>query len=832
MLVGRDGDLACLAESLEDRHPVVVVGEAGVGKTTLLRASATATGRTVFEGGALSTLSWMEHLALRRALGRPLGAGDAIAVAAEVERVVGAGVLILDDLQWADAATLEAVALLVGRLNLLAGVRRGDPGAGPALDRLREAGFKELDLDPLDAARSAEVVGILRPDLGPAAVERLVHRTGGNPLLLHELTATGEPSPSLRLALAARLRLLDLPGHEAFNFMALAGRPLDVDDVGAVGVKSLLNADLAVLGPGGVTVRHALLAEVATDLLGPLDRCRLHARLARTVGDPGEAARHHALAGENDLACASALRAAGMAERPGERASHLAVAAACASGPEADALRLRAARALDDALDWAGVVASLDLITGEDTDTRAWAALLRARAAYCGGNLEVLRTALADGLALVAGSGTEVEVRLMIERSRLPIFVDCDWDEGIRSASVALDLARSTGIEQPRAEYILGTALGGAGAPGWEDHLEAARAGAREAADIQTEFTAANNLISLHEAAGSPARARAVGLEMIDRARDLNLGYWERCLRGLMVNLDLHAGAYHQVVADAEALLAVPLDARTRDVVVEALCFALVDLGRLDEAVRRAEVARGDAVPDYRGRSQFALVMAEAALWGGQPLRALELADAFLLEGIEGDRNRLLGAVTRAWACFDLGRDPTVQIEPPAWPILLAVPEEVAGLVLLWSGENHSAADRFDAAAGIWQPYHRRGELRCAWAAGEALLRVGDVVGARGRLEAVEARAEALGMEPLLARVRRSLRAAGQRRSAPRTVGDDGLTGRQRQVLALVAEGFTDRAIASRLGVSPRTVAAQVASATAKLGARSRGHAAALASRT
>ena len=65
-----------LMQSLMDRlaagHAVVLVGEPGVGKTTLARTAASRTGRAVFEGGALATLSWMEQLCLRRALGREL----------------------------------------------------------------------------------------------------------------------------------------------------------------------------------------------------------------------------------------------------------------------------------------------------------------------------------------------------------------------------------------------------------------------------------------------------------------------------------------------------------------------------------------------------------------------------------------------------------------------------------------------------------------------------------------------------------------------------------------------------------------------------------------
>ncbi len=58
-----------------------------------------------------------------------------------------------------------------------------------------------------------------------------------------------------------------------------------------------------------------------------------------------------------------------------------------------------------------------------------------------------------------------------------------------------------------------------------------------------------------------------------------------------------------------------------------------------------------------------------------------------------------------------------------------------------------------------------------------------------------------------------------------------GLTRRERDVLALIAEGRTDRQIAESLFISPRTVAMHVSSILAKLGVTNRGGAAAVAHR-
>jgi DNA-binding CsgD family transcriptional regulator len=55
-----------------------------------------------------------------------------------------------------------------------------------------------------------------------------------------------------------------------------------------------------------------------------------------------------------------------------------------------------------------------------------------------------------------------------------------------------------------------------------------------------------------------------------------------------------------------------------------------------------------------------------------------------------------------------------------------------------------------------------------------------------------------------------------------RTDPDDPLTARERETALLVAEGLTDRQIASRLCISERTVHAHLRSAYAKTGTGSR----------
>jgi DNA-binding CsgD family transcriptional regulator len=366
--------------------------------------------------------------------------------------------------------------------------------------------------------------------------------------------------------------------------------------------------------------------------------------------------------------------------------------------------------------------------------------------------------------------------------------------------------------------------------PGAVDLLLRAVDAARASGDVGTEMLAANNLVVWYEMNGDPALAWTVAEEFVERARHLGLGVWERSFRIALSNLAFHLGDYAHVLAIADELLDMPLETRTREELLEQLCLALVDIGRIDEALGRID-ALPDRPDDWTLKRQITWVRCEAALWGGRPERALSLADV-VLAGPASDDNIPFAHVSRAWALFDLARDPHPPRppDPKGYPaILLAVPDEVAGICLLHDGQDAEAVAAFDRAAELWSPYHRRGALRSQWAAGEAAHRAG-AADAVDRLLAVEAEAESRGMLPLLARVHRSLRSAGIHRATPRQPRHRGLLSqREREVLRLVATGLTNAEIARRLGLSRHTVVSQIANASLKLGASSRSQAAAMA---
>src|SRR5262249_38156365 len=126
-------------------------------------------------------------------------------------------------------------------------------------------------------------------------------------------------------------------------------------------------------------------------------------------------------------------------------------------------------------------------------------------------------------------------------------------------------------------------------------------------------------------------------------------------------------------------------------------------------------------------------------------------------------------------------------------------------------------------ASTSWQeldaPYH---VARVRMLIGSAYQQLGDREGAQLEFDAAHEMFEALGATPDAARA-----AALSTPSSPTHSG--GLTGREVEVLRLIATGATNRAIAGRLAISEKTVARHVSNIFTKLDLSSRAAATAFA---
>ena len=863
LFVGRATELDQLSDALaEPGCAVTVVGEAGIGKTSLVRQTLYGTeDRTaVYFGGALATLQWVPYLPLQQSFRGPgampvpkgLWAGDVDFVADAVEPLIGTGVLVLDDVQWADAATWSVLSLLTCRVRTVTIVRRGDAAADEALRRLTELGSRRLDVGPLDRAESIALARQAARELDAVDLESIVDRAGGNPLLITELAAGNVNS--LKRAMAARVAALPLHAADDLELLALAGRSLPLDLV--AGGPTLHRAGVAEVADGEVVMRHSLLADVVIEAMTDDRRRAVHRRLAEILPDAGSRAHHHYAAGDDREAYAQALIAAEVAGTPGERAEHLTLAARCASPSQGAVLMLRAARAAVQAGDYAAAGSCLDRIDdlgpggprgragpianeadraeiavlrarvlSETGDRQGWRAYVEAAVGSVPsvGTWSGVRADAGDGGDEFGGDGDDARratVALLAERARATLQAAGDVPAAVAQARAAAACARRP---HSYAEYVLGTALYYAGEPEWRDHLAAALEQARRDGDLQVEMRAGNNLISAHEGAGDPELGRRIAREMAQRAHALRLLRWRRHFWAAELNLAMHAGDYAEVATSAPTLLAGQLMHRTRDEVTSCYAMSLVNLGRTTEGLTVAEATLSDS---ELCRSNLLHVRAVAAAYRGDHRAVLAQWPEFRATA-ENPHRLALAAPLFAYAARSVGAerlelpDLAVAYELPA---VYAVPHELAAVE---ADDPLAAAAGFDEAARLWAPYHRQGEVRCRWLQGQALVAAGEIAGATAVLHQAEELARRHRMAPMLALVERTLRSVGVRRSGPRAGGP--ITTRQSQILELVRRGLTDAAIGAETGLSVRTVQTHIATAREKLGAATRQHAALLA---
>jgi hypothetical protein len=379
-IVGRDDELDLLVRSIADDRPVAVMGEAGIGKTSLVRAAAHASTRRLFEGGGFATLSARPMLAMSRAVGRSIGGEPAYAAAA-VERLVGPDVLFIDDLHWVDTRSLATLEMLVGRVSIVTAIRDTDPDADLAIGFVTRNGFHPVRLDGVGPEAAREIARRAAPGLRPSEVADIVRSASGNPLILEEMASHGAISPVLARLISAGLERLDPDARATIDLMAVLDRPVDDRELG-VDVGPLLRAGLIVDRDHLAQIRHPMLAETIRASIDPSAVAAIHRRAATLGDDPIASARHQALAGDLAAAVATADSAIGRTDDRAVRAALLSII-----GEAAPALdprpRLVAAQALRDVADWHAIIRIVSVDDdGWPPDARSSGAAFAARALF------------------------------------------------------------------------------------------------------------------------------------------------------------------------------------------------------------------------------------------------------------------------------------------------------------------------------------------------------------------------------------------------------------------------------------------------------------------
>lgn len=825
----RRAERDAVVRAVEGQRPVVLTGPAGVGKTTLA-LDVLADRSPVAHHAARASLSWLPFGVFRSPAGGREAAPD------DVERVVGRvlrgrpAALLVDDLQWADDASL-AVALRLGRfVPVVATVRTGGVRSIEVVAALRAGGYDEVPVALLGEDDARRLVASRHPGLGPDERDDLVARAAGNPLLLVELARAGRLSPTLAHALYARLDLAGPECRRTFLRLSVLDRPCP-DDLAGDGVDELIALGVARRGDGGVVVAHDLLAAVAEAAAGE-EAAEVRRRLAAEVG-AAEGAHLLARAGDRAAARQRALHAAATADGR-DRAELLGLAVACgeAGDPDVD-LRVEAARAHLAASDpgpaAALVTLSPDLLTAVDPASRGRLALTAVHVAVGLQDFAAFDAAVAEAWPLLVGTDSPEEVDLLAVSTLRDTRVELDGRPVLDRARAAVSLADRIGARRGYARSRLGSVLLTAGDPAWADTYGEALALAAEEGDRAAELAATESFALGLWVSGDVARAREVAARTAARldGGPLLVARAYIGLFDLLVGRDPAA-----VVAAAVPVLEEEQSFRCRPFLEAAAAIARADLGQVAAAqaqLRGAHVRAGD---HGQWRSVVAWAEAEVAWAAGDMVALAAAAGATAALGVGDYPPAALVRTVLAHARVEAGEG-IDDIAPatgifPAWA---AFADEWEGLARAARGDHGAAVTSFAAAAAGWAGRDERGRARCLWAAGEAARRAG-ADDAADRLERAREEAEAGSIVGLAARARRSLREVGRSGGTPAAAGaatgPAPLTAREVQMLELVAVGRTSAQIAAELRLSRATVDQVVGAATRKLGAPNRRSAAAL----
>ena len=444
------------------------------------------------------------------------------------------------------------------------------------------------------------------------------------------------------------------------------------------------------------------------------------------------------------------------------------------------------------------------------------------------------------------------------------------YDESRSLCEEAVAMARAVGdvVQEGHARNSLGFDLVILGeCEAGLDELRAALAIAVEAGIADDVGRAYVNLCESLDNCGRTPEALEASIEGIRVATELGVGFsYGTYIRLGAVAIAYAAGRWDEAgVLLEEALSHQPSGRGAIAYRLPRILPLLV--GRGDWPAADAALEAAEALADQGHGAQFIgpvhAADAERLLWRGDPRAALTTVERglALLEGT-GDRLETARLCrVGAWAAADLHEQSRAARDREGVAAALrslAVLDERLCLVTANTGATSPrfAAERatFDAelaratespsavawrlAGDAWDAVDRPYLAACArWREGEAALATGDPVGASTALRHGSTIAGRLGALPLADAIgslaRRARISLDESQPVPESGEGDpfGLTPREHDVLTLVAEGRTNRQIATELFISESTAGVHVSNILGKLGVASRTEAAAMAIR-
>jgi DNA-binding CsgD family transcriptional regulator/tetratricopeptide (TPR) repeat protein len=849
-LIERDDLLALLKELLCEAlggsgRLVFVGGEAGVGKSALAAALAGAAQGQVVRRGCCDNITTAEPLgSLVDALPELASALENEADASRFRmfqhvRDLLSGspmLLVLEDIHWADEATLEALRfigrrLLGTRLMILATFRPEETGHDDALtvvlgDLATLPGVVRMQVPPLTATGVRQLLELASSGLDAAEVYQ---RTGGNPFYVTEVLAAGPgrvPS-TVRDAVLARVSRLSPAGRAVAAAAAVLGRCAEIDLLaGASGqelaaVDDCLRRGVLVTDGDGVGFRHELARLAVEQSLPQAERADVHARALaqltrRGSGDDRRLAHHAAGCGDRAAVLRHAPLAAARAARAGahrEAAEQLQLALRHYDRPDRRRAELLGQLAyecyLTDQLEKARAsqLAALEIFE-QKTDPVAVGAAHRwlSRLSWMLGQNQDSERYAAAAIATLEPLPPGQELAMAYSNLSQLRMLRGDPSQAVRWGAKAIRLARRLGDADTEIHALnnVGTALWVTG------DVAQGQARLAQSLDLALATDAHEHAARAYNNFGNTAIQTRM-FSVADRYLHAGIGYcadhdldpWRLNMTALLAWSLADQGRYAEADQRLAELSRYPYLSPLTRVGVLAVAGAL--------AARRGEAtsALDEALPiatrtDPEDLVQVATVRAEAAWIAGRPPDITPEVDVAWPAAIARSHSWELGELS--WWLRAAGED------RPS-PVPLPSP-----FALMLAGEYRAAAEQWRTlGCPLWQAY--------------ALARSPSTQDAQECLDILGR----LGIPAVRRAVLRDRHAAGlpvPRGPRPLSRANPcGLTPREVEVLGLLADGLSYAEVAQRLILSEKTVGHHVSAVLRKLGEPTRSRAVAAAVR-